>query len=154
MSKLFHEVFEAVIQLKIEAMKFYIEASRKTVNPLGKQMFITLAQDKKNNTRDFEVFFNQLKNGEKSSDDCEDCRKCLLKLPDLKQLIFILNNEMDVDDISALKKALNIEHTALEFFTHNLENCSCKTIREFYIKLIDDEKKQIKTITETLEQTR
>ncbi|MDD5090444.1 MAG: hypothetical protein PHQ23_05960 [Candidatus Wallbacteria bacterium] len=147
----FREVAQAVIQLKFEAMKYYIEAGRRTQDSLGREMFITLAEDQKKNIATIKDFAHSLEQKAAGTGGCDNCGSCLVSIPSLKELSGKITSSQNSDDLSALQMALEIETRAGDYFSGTAGECHCKCVREFFSRINEDVQRQISAITSILE---
>lgn len=108
------DAIKMAIQLEKDGRTFFEEAAQKTENQLGKKMFERLAQDEIDHLRTFQKIFDTVTEG-------GDWGELAQKAPRIGKVpVFEKKGEekkhVNPSELDALRKAMNIEKDAIEFF--------------------------------------
>ena len=108
------EAIKMAIQLEKDGREFFEEAARKTENQLGKKMFQRLAKDEIDHLKTFQKIFDTVTEG-------GDWGELAQKTPRVGKVpVFEKTGEekrhVNPGELDALRKAMNIEKDAIEFF--------------------------------------
>jgi rubrerythrin len=109
------DAIKMAIQLEKDGRAFFEEAAQKTENQLGKKMFEKLAKDEIDHLRTFQNIFDTVTEG-------GDWKELAQKTPRVGKVPVFEKKEgeekrhVNPGELDALRKAMNIEKDAIEFF--------------------------------------
>ena len=109
------EAIKMAIQLEKDGRAFFEEAAQKTENQLGKKMFERLAKDEIDHLKTFQKIFDAVTEG-------GDWKELTQKTPRVGRVPVFEKKEgeekreVNPGELDALRKAMNIEKDAIEFF--------------------------------------
>ncbi len=126
---------EIAIRMETDGIKFYNEAAEKTRNPVGKKMFLTIAEDEKRHLETLSQIFKGL------SISCKD----FSPMKNIKTVFASLKDEMlkrvqaTMDELEAFKIAMQMEKEGLEFYTKAASEATTEKEKTLFEALIKEE---------------
>ncbi len=128
-------VFEIAIKMEKDAISFYNEASRKTASPIGKKMFLTIAEDEK---KHLEILSQIFKGLDITINDVSP-------MENIKTVFEEMKNEMmqkvaaTTDELEAFKIAMQMEKSGMEFYKKAATGAKTDKEKSLFAKLIKEE---------------
>lgn len=129
------DTVEMAMKMEQEAIDFYRKCAEKTSNPVGKKMFLSIAEDEQYHK---ECAIQVSRGGEFKPSDATP-------LEDMKEIFEQHKETMlqrvasTADEISALETAMAMEKEAIDFYRKALASASSPTEKAFFECLIKDE---------------
>lgn len=129
------EAVKNALEAEKEGMRAYLSLARMTEDPTGKNMFISLAQDEEDHARILEEQASLLEGGlgwcsySARGSEVEKLR------PNLKQVEARKRSTEGMNELDALRIALDQEKTAIELYKRQAETLADEKAREMYRKL-------------------
>jgi rubrerythrin len=126
---------EIAIRMETDGIKFYNEAAEKTRNPVGKKMFLTIAEDEKRHLETLSQIFKGL------SISCKD----FSPMKNIKTVFALMKDEMlkrvqaTMDELEAFKIAMQMEKEGLEFYTKAASEATTEKEKTLFEALIKEE---------------
>jgi len=136
---------EMAMKMEQETIDFYIKCAEKTTNPIGKKMFLSIAEDEKYHI----ACANKVAHGKefKPSETTP--------LQDMKN-IFEQNKEAMLqrvsstsDDLNALEIAMKMEEEAIKFYQNAAAMAGNPDERAFFECLLEDEQEHFTILNNT-----
>ena len=128
-------LIEIAIRMEMDGIKFYNEAAEKTRNPVGKKMFLTIAEDEKRHLDTLSQIFRGL------SISCRD----FSPMKNIKTVFASLKDEMlkrveaTQDELEAFKIAMQMEKEGLEFYKKAESEAATEKEKTLFDALIKEE---------------
>ncbi|GAB4486478.1 MAG: ferritin family protein [Thermodesulfovibrionales bacterium] len=138
---------DTALKMEQEAVDFYRKCAEKTANPLGKQMFLSIAEDEQHHA----ACALQMKK------DRTFVPAETTPLSDLKQLFDRNRQEMlaqipsTADDIEAFRTGMRMEKEAIEFYRKAADHAQTDSEKAFFDCLIADEEEHFRIFQNTAE---
>lgn len=126
---------EIAIKMETDAINFYTESAKKTQNPVGKKMFLTIAEDE---IRHLELL-SQLFEG------LEITIKDVSPIKNIKTIFETMKNEMMqrveaiTDELEAFKIAMQMEKEGIEFYKKAVLGAKTEKEKSLFEKLVKEE---------------
>lgn len=139
-------ILESAIQMEKDGIEYYTKAARDIDNPMGEQMFLSLAEDEKRHLKIFEDALNNTDNDNAGIENIESLQG---------KIKTIFSDKSGTYDTSSRQKeiiehAIQMEEKGINFYTENCARLGGKSSEtcEFIIK---EEKQHRKILENTLE---
>lgn len=126
---------EIAIKMETDAIKFYNEASQKMVHPVGKKMFLSIAEDEKRHLDMLSRIFK----------DLEISIKDVSPMKNIKSIFEEMKHEMmerieaTKDELEAFKIAMEMEKEGIEFYKKAALEAQKEKERLLFERLIHEE---------------
>jgi rubrerythrin len=126
---------EMAVRMETDAIKFYNEAAERTRNPVGKKMFLTIAEDEK---RHLDTICQILKGLNVSC-------KALSPMKNIKTVFASMKDEMlnrveaTEDELDAFKIAMQMEKEGVEFYKKAASEAATENEKTLFEALIKEE---------------
>jgi len=126
---------QIAVRMETDAIKFYTEAANKTLNPVGKKMFLTITEDEK---RHLDILNKILIGLDIHMSD-------ISPMQNIKTVFESMKNEMmqrvtaTSDEMEAFKIAIQMEKEGIEFYKKLLSETNNDKEKELFNKLIFEE---------------
>ncbi len=136
---------ELAVKMETDAITFYTEAAGKTKNPVGKKMFLTVAEDEK---RHLEMVNRIIKGLDISYKEASPMKN-------VKTVFESLKNELmkkvvaTSDELESFKIAMNMETEGIEFYKKAAGSVKTEKERELFHKLIKEEEQHYSIFSNT-----
>jgi len=136
---------EIAKKMETDAIKFYLEAAKKTGYPAGKKMFETVAEDEKRHLE----YVNKLLKG--MDIQIEDVHP----IENIKTVFEQMKDEMmekvraTADELEAFKIAMKMENEGIEFYRKLLSGASSAKEKALFEKLIKEEEQHYSIFSNT-----
>ncbi len=127
---------KTALKAEQEGMRSYLEYARRTKDPTGKNMFIALAQDEEDHARIIQEQISRLEGGLGWCAYKERESELKKLLPGLKQVEARKRSTDGMNELDALRVALEQEKAAIELYTGQAETLKDEQAREMYRKLV------------------
>lgn len=139
------DVIEMALKMEQEAADFYTKCAEKTTNPIGKKMFLSIADDEKHHMS-CAIHVKQKK---------EFSPLQTRPVQDMKK-IFEQNKESmfgrvssTSDELQALEMAMKMEESAIQFYKNALAGTTDPSEKAFFECLIQDEEEHFSIFQNT-----
>lgn len=138
-SKDVENVIREAITLEINGRKFFNHAAEITHHPRGKKMFLHLAEEEVKHLEIFGKLFSQILGG-------ADWRKEIKpedvsgEAPLVEKLKESVKKEERKGEIEALRIGMELEQTAIEFFTKASKETEDPVAKKMFIEISEEEK--------------
>lgn len=126
---------EIAVRMETDAIKFYTEAANKTLNPVGKKMFLAIAEDEK---RHLDILSKILKGLDIHMSDVSPMQNVKTVFESMKnsmmKKVAATDNEME-----AFKIAIQMEKEGIEFYKNLLTGSKTDKETALFKQLIAEE---------------
>ncbi len=136
---------EIAIKMETDAIKFYTEASEKTKNSVGKQMFLTIVEDEK---RHLDTLSQILKGLNITIQDVSPMENIRTVFESLKNGM-MKRVEATTDELEAFKIAMQMEKEGVEFYKEAAEKANTEKERALFERLIKEEQEHYNIFSNT-----
>jgi rubrerythrin len=121
--------------METDAIKFYNEAAEKTSNPVGKKMFLTIAEDEKRHLDTIDQILKGLNSSCKTFSPMKNIKTVFASMKDemLKRVV------ATTDELEAFKIAMQMEKEGLEFYTKAASEATTEKEKTLFQALIKEE---------------
>ncbi|MCX7913710.1 MAG: ferritin family protein [Thermodesulfovibrionales bacterium] len=136
---------EIAVRMETDAIKFYTEAAGKTSHPVGRKMFLVIAEDEK---RHLEILSKILKGLDIHLSDVSP-------MENLKTIFESMKPEMmerittTKDEMEAFKIAMEMEKKGIEFYESLLKNVKTDKETALFKRLIEEEQQHFSIFSNT-----
>lgn len=146
----------AALKLENDGYQFYISASKKTKNLLGKEMLKSIAEEEKDHIKRIKAVYEGLK----KSTEWPETSKAPAGKKVYVEFKTIFNKvsadikkslEIDPGDIEAIKVAMEMEKTGYKFYQERSEKAANLFEKEFYAILVKEESNHYEVLENTYE---
>jgi len=126
---------EMAIRMETDAIKFYTEAADKTKNPVGKKMFLTIAEDEKIHLDTIYQIVKGLSVSCRAFSPMKNIKTVFASMKDgmLKRVAATM------DELEAFKIAMQMEKEGLEFYTKAASEATTEKEKTLFEALIKEE---------------
>lgn len=136
---------ELAVKMETDAIRFYTEAAGKTKNPVGKKMFLTVAEDEK---RHLEMVNRIVKGLDISYKEASPMKNVRTVFESLKSEL-MKRVEATSDELESFKIAMNMEKEGIEFYKKVAGSVKTEKERELFGKLIKEEEQHYSIFSNT-----
>lgn len=136
---------EIALKMETDAVKFYTEASEKISHPVGKKMFLTIAEDEKNHIKMIEEVIKGLDLTIKEANPIKTVKTIFEDMKD-KMMERI---KAQSDDLEAFKIAMEMEKEGIEFYKKVQKEVNTEKEKKLFERLIFEEEQHHKIFSET-----
>lgn len=136
---------EIALKMETDAVKFYTEASEKVSHPVGKKMFLTIAEDEKNHIKMIEELLKGLALTIKESNPIKTVKTIFEDMKD-KMMERI---KAQTDDLEAFRIAMEMEKEGIEFYKKVQQEVNTEKEKKLFERLIFEEEQHYKIFSET-----
>jgi rubrerythrin len=138
-------VIEISIKMQTDAIKFYTEASEKTKNPVGKKMFLTIAEDEKRHLETLSQIFKGLNITVQDVSPMENIRTVFesMKTGMMKRV------EATMDELEAFKIAMQMEKESVEFYKKAAIDVRTEKEKALFERLVKEEQEHYNIFANT-----
>ncbi|ACI21286.1 ferritin-like domain-containing protein [Thermodesulfovibrio yellowstonii] len=136
---------EIALKMETDAVKFYTEASEKVSHPVGKKMFLTIAEDEKNHIKMIEEVIKGLDLTIKEANPIKTVKTIFEDMKD-KMMERI---KAQSDDLEAFKIAMEMEKEGIEFYKKVQKEVNTEKEKKLFERLIFEEEQHHKIFSET-----
>lgn len=136
---------EIALKMETDAVKFYTEASERVKHPVGKKMFLTIAEDEKNHIRMIEELLKGLELTIREANPIKAVKTIFEELKDsLMQRV-----EAQKDELEAFRIAMEMEKEGIEFYKRILNEVNTEKERKLFERLIYEEEQHYRIFSES-----
>jgi rubrerythrin len=136
---------ELALKMETDAVKFYTEASGKVSHPVGKKMFLTIAEDEKNHIKMIEEVMKGLELTIREANPVKAVKTIFEEMKDKMMGRLEANN----DDLEAFRIAMEMEKQGIDFYTKVKEEVKTEKEKKLFDRLIYEEQQHHKIFSET-----
>jgi len=136
---------ELALKMETDAVKFYTEASGKVSHPVGKKMFLTIAEDEKNHIKMIEEVLKGLELTIREANPVKAVKTIFEEMKD-KMMDRL---EADTDDLEAFRIAMEMEKQGIDFYKKVKEEVKTDKEKKLFDRLIYEEQQHHKIFSET-----
>jgi rubrerythrin len=139
------DALEMALKMETDAVAFYTEASKKTKYPVGKKMFVTIAEDEK---RHIEMISQLIKGLQITAKDVSPMKN-------VKSIFESMKNEMmkkvaaSADEMEAFKIAMKMEQEGADFYKKTLAKSTKEKEKILLERLIKEEQQHYEIFSNT-----
>ncbi len=132
------QAMKAAIEMEKSGHRFFTEASNKVKHEVGRKLFSRLAAEEIDHMRTFEKIFNEVSGG-------ADWKEAMKAIQPAKRVPYFdeARKEFKVEDMSVeldyLKKALDLERDAMQFFERAIQEAESPEAKEIFKRILDEE---------------
>lgn len=126
---------QIAVRMETDAIKFYTEAANKTLNPVGKKMFLAIAEDEK---RHLDILGKILKGLDMHMSDANPMQNVMTIFESMKNSMMKKVAATD-DEMEAFKIAIQMEKEGIEFYKNLLTESKSDKETALFEKLIAEE---------------
>jgi uncharacterized protein (TIGR02284 family) len=133
------EAMKTAIEMEKSGYRFFMEASNKVRHEVGRKLFARLAAEEIDHMRTFERIFDQVSGG-------ADWKEAVSAVTPAKRVPYFdqARKEFKSEDMSVeldyLKKALDLERQAIDFFEKAIEEAETPEARDIFERILAEEK--------------
>jgi rubrerythrin len=136
---------EISIKMETDAIKFYTEASQKTKNPVGKQMFLTIVEDEKRHLETLTQIFKGLNITVQDVSPMENIRTVFESMKNG----MIRRVEATMDELDAFKIAMQMEKDSVEFYKKAASGAKTGKEKTLFERLVKEEQEHYNIFSNT-----
>ena len=136
---------ETALRMEQEAVDFYRKCAEKTTNPVGKKMFLSIAEDELYHV----VCAIQMKKEQKFTPSKTTPIQDLKKIFDEHKQDMLQQVPSTADEREALKIGMKMEEEAIAFYKNALAQASTPEEKNFFDCLIRDEEEHFRIFQNT-----
>jgi rubrerythrin len=132
------QAMRAAIDMEKSGHRFFTEASNKVKHEVGRKLFSRLAADEIEHMRTFEKIFNEVSGGA----DWKEAMKAIRpaeKVPYFDDARKEFKAEAMSVELDYLKKALDLERDAMQFFEKAIQDAESHEAKEIFKRILDEE---------------
>jgi rubrerythrin len=147
------EVLQLAVRMEIDGKEFYLTASQKSSNKLGKDLFQQLANEEDVHRKRFEQIYESLKRGQ-GWPDVEPPSEKGRKLKSLfREATKALGSEVKVpeSELESIKVALDMEKKSYDLYHSRSEESTLPVEKRFYEALAGEERGHHLALTDSLQ---
>jgi len=147
------EVLQLAVRMEIDGKEFYLKASRKSSNKLGKDLFQQLAAEEDVHRRKFEQIYDALKRGQKWPDVEPPSEKGKQLRSLFSEATRALGTKVKVaeSELEAIRVALDMEKKSYDLYHSRSEESTLPVEKRFYQALAGEERGHHLALTDSLE---
>jgi rubrerythrin len=133
---------QGAIQMEIDGKEFYLKASRKSANELGKKLLAKLASEEDLHRQKFEQIYNAIKNkrGWPTTDFQPDGGKSLRTIFARATEELGARVKAPATELGAIETAMGLENKTFDYYTRQGTDASHDAEREFYFTVAGEER--------------
>jgi rubrerythrin len=133
---------QGAIQMEIDGKEFYLKASRKSANELGKKLLAKLASEEDLHRQKFEQIYNAIKNkrGWPTTDFQPDGGKSLRTIFARATEELGAGVKAPATELGAIETAMGLENKTFDYYTRQGTDASHDAEREFYFTVAGEER--------------
>lgn len=136
---------ELALKMETDAVKFYKEASEKVSHPVGKKMFLNIAEDEKNHIRMIEEVLKGIDLNIRESYPIKTVKTIFEEMKDeMMERVKAVS-----DDLEAFKIAMEMEKEGIEFYKKVKNEVNTDKEKKLFERLILEEEQHHKIFAET-----
>ncbi len=136
---------ELALKMETDAIKFYTEAAEKVSHPVGKKMFLSIAEDEKNHIKMIEEVLKGLELTYIEANPVKTVKTIFEEMKDnLMERI-----QAQTDDLEAFKIAMEMEKEGVEFYKKVFNEVNTEKEKKLFERLIYEEEQHYKIFSET-----
>jgi len=136
---------ELALKMETDAVKFYTEFSGKVSHPVGKKMFLTIAEDEKNHIKMIEEVMKGLELTIREANPVKAVKTIFEEMKD-KMMDRL---EANTDDLEAFRIAMEMEKEGIDFYKKVKEEVTTEKEKKLFDRLIYEEQQHHKIFSET-----
>lgn len=136
---------QIAIRMETDAIKFYTEAAGKASNPVGKKMFLTIAEDEK---RHLDIISKIVKGLDIKMSDVSPMQNIKTVFESMKNDM-MSRVEATNDEMEAFKIAMQMEKEGIEFYKNLMTDLKTNKETALFEKLIAEEKQHYNIFANT-----
>ena len=138
-------ILEMAVKMEKDSIKFYNEAAEKIKYPIGKKMFLTVADDEK---RHLEMVSKIIKRLNIKPKDVSPLKNVKSLFENMKGEM-MHKVEVSVDELEAFKVAMHMEQEGAEFYKNALDKTTKKKEKALLERLIQEEQEHYQILSNT-----
>jgi rubrerythrin len=133
------QAMKTAIEMEKSGHRFFTEASNKVKHEVGRKLFSRLAAEEIDHLRTFEKIFNEVSGG-------ADWKEAMKAVQPVKRVPYFdeARKEFKAENMSVeldyLKKALDIERDAIQFFEEAIREAESPEAGEIFKRILDEER--------------
>lgn len=136
---------EIAIRMETDAINFYASTSEKTKNPVGKKMFLTIAEDEKRHLETLSQIFKGLDIKPKDISPMQNIKTIFESMRD-KMMERV---EATSDELEAFKIAMDMEKEGIEFYKKVSTESQTDKEKALFERLINEEQQHYDIFSNT-----
>lgn len=132
------QAMKTAIEMEKSGHRFFTEAANKVKHEVGRKLFSRLAAEEIDHMRTFEKIFNEVSSG-------ADWKEAMKAIEPAKRVPYFdeARKELKVEDMSVeldyLKKALDLERNAMQFFEKAIQEAESPEAKEIFKRILEEE---------------
>ncbi len=138
---------EIAAKMEADAIKFYREGAEKTRNPVGKKMFLSIAEDEKGH---LQMLRSALEVCELKITEAHPIKAVRTIFEEMKDSM-MQRVEATNDELEAFRIAMEMEKEGIEFYRKALAEAQSEKEKCLFERLIQEEEEHFKIFSETYE---
>ena len=133
------EAMRTAIEMEKSGHRFFTEASNKVQHEVGRKLFTRLAAEEIDHMRTFEKIFSEISDG-------KDWKEAIKAIEPAKRVPYFdeARKQFKSEDLHVeleyLKKALDLERNAMQFFEKAIADAETEQAREIFKRILEEEK--------------
>lgn len=136
---------EIALKMETDAVKFYTESAEKVSHPVGKKMFLAIAEDEKNHIKMIEEVLRGLELTIREAQPIKTVKTIFEELKDK----MIERVQAASDDLEAFRIAMEMEKEGIDFYNKIINEVNTEKERKLFERLIFEEEQHHKIFSET-----
>ncbi|MGE5239059.1 MAG: ferritin family protein [Chloroflexota bacterium] len=138
---------EIAAKMEADAIKFYREGAEKTRNPVGKKMFLSIAEDEKGH---LQMLRSALEVCDLKITEAHPIKTVRTIFEEMKDSM-MQRVEATTDELEAFRIAMEMEKEGIEFYRTALAETQSEKEKCLFERLIQEEEEHFKIFSETYE---
>ncbi|HSB51346.1 MAG TPA: ferritin family protein [Dissulfurispiraceae bacterium] len=138
---------EIAAKMEADAIKFYREGAEKTRNPVGKKMFLSIAEDEKGH---LQMLRSALEVCDLKITEAHPIKTVRTIFEEMKDSM-MQRVEATTDELEAFRIAMEMEKEGIEFYRAALAETQSEKEKCLFERLIQEEEEHFKIFSETYE---
>ncbi len=136
---------EIAIKMEEDAIKFYTDASERTSHPVGKKMFLSVADDEKRHMK----MLSQIFKGEDAVIANVNPKESIKTVFETMKDDMMQRIEASNDELEAFKVGMQMEKDGIEFYRKAMNESSSENEKGLFERLIIEEQHHYDIFSET-----
>ncbi len=147
------EALQTAIQMEIDGKEYYLKASQKSNNELGKKLLQSLADEEDTHQKKFTEIYNAIRDKKAwPATDFQPGRGKRLRTVFAQALERTGSNAQTLaTELDAVQTAMSMENKTFDFYNGRSKEASCDAEREFYHALAAQERTHHKVLLDYYE---
>jgi rubrerythrin len=136
---------DTAIKMKMDAVKYYEEASERCDHPAGKKMFLTILEDEKEHLESLKQAVKEMKIDVNKLNPIQNVKTSLESIKDQMRE----STACSLDEMEVFKIAMDMEKECVDFYRREAEEAESEDERALFRKLAAEEEEHFRIFSNT-----